>query len=59
MSGWITYVKREDKDLYPTFSRKDEITVHNGCLLWGMRVIIPPKLSIHFLNDLHVEMFPS
>ncbi|XP_056008456.1 uncharacterized protein K02A2.6-like [Ostrea edulis] len=54
MNGWITYIKSEDKDLYPYFSRRDELTVHNGCLLWGMRVIIPLKLRSHVLNDLHV-----
>ena len=26
------------------YARRDEITVHLGCLMWGIRVIVPPKL---------------
>ena len=54
VSGWNAHVKPDDKDFYPFFSRKDELTVHNGCLLWGMRVIVPSKLREQILTDLHV-----
>ena len=54
VSGWNVHVKPDDKDFYPFFSRKDELTVHNGCLLWGMRVIVPSKLREQILTDLHV-----
>ena len=35
--------------------RKDELTIENGCLLWGLRVIIPPKLRPKLLQELHSE----
>lgn len=33
--------------LAPYVYRKDELTSQQGCLMWGWRVIIPPKLDIH------------
>ena len=39
--------------LYPFYARRDEITVHSGCLMWGIRVIVPPKLRPQVLVELH------
>jgi hypothetical protein len=33
LNGWPTTV--EDTDLQPYFARKDELSVHAGCLMWG------------------------
>ena len=33
--------------------RRNEITLQSGCLLWGIRVIIPPKLRPQVLKELH------
>ncbi|XP_030850652.1 uncharacterized protein K02A2.6-like [Strongylocentrotus purpuratus] len=33
--------------------KKDEMTVESGCLLWGIRVIIPDGLQQHILEELH------
>ena len=30
------------KELQPYFNRRTEVSVENGCLLWGTRVIVPP-----------------
>jgi hypothetical protein len=30
--------------LKPFYSRRNEITLYQGCLLWGIRVIVPVKL---------------
>ena len=35
------------------YARRDEITVHSGCLMWGIRVIVPPKLRPQVLEELH------
>lgn len=32
------------KGLAPFYRRKEEIIIQDGCLMWGARVIIPPKL---------------
>ena len=39
----------------PFYRRKEEITVQYGCLMWGSRVIIPPKLQKRVLDELHEE----
>ena len=39
--GWPNY--NSDEALKPYFSRKDELSVQDGCLLWGNRVVILPK----------------
>ena len=40
-SGWSA--ERSSEALQPYLRRKDELSVMDGCLLWGSRVIIPPK----------------
>jgi hypothetical protein len=42
-----------DKDLNPYFLRREEITVHQGCLLWGIQVIIPEPLRKEILTMIH------
>ncbi|KAK0145350.1 hypothetical protein N1851_015749 [Merluccius polli] len=39
-SGWPSHIK--DERLKPYFTRKNELSVEQGCILWGIRVIIPP-----------------
>ena len=43
----------QDPELNPFFMRRDEITLQSGCLMWGIRVIIPPKLRPQVLKELH------
>ena len=51
--GWPTHCPGEDLKHY--YLRRDELTVEQGCLLWGARVIIPNTLRPHILLDLHSE----
>ncbi|KAL0193255.1 hypothetical protein M9458_011551 [Cirrhinus mrigala] len=48
--------KGEDNDLLlrPYITRRHELSVQSGCLLWGRRVIIPPALRKPVLKQLHV-----
>lgn len=39
--------------LAPYVSRKDELTMQQGCLMWGWRVVIPPKLRSRVPAELH------
>ena len=48
--GW-SY--NQDPELNPFFMHRDEITLQSGCLMWGIRVIIPPKLRPQVLKELH------
>ena len=36
-----------------TQRRKDELTIQDGCLMWGSQVIIPPKHQAELLAELH------
>ena len=53
LNGWPPNIK-PDGEMRAYCSRKDEISVELGCLMWGARVIIPSKLRKHVLNLLHV-----
>ena len=43
----------DDPSLSPFMSRKFELSVDQGCLLWGSRVIIPSSLRDSVLTELH------
>ena len=40
--GWPARAQTES-DLQPYFQRRDELSTEGGCLLWGSRVVIPPR----------------
>ena len=44
-----------DPVLQPYFSRKQELSVDRGCVLWSLRVVIPEKYRVRLLDDLHQE----
>ena len=46
-------VGRNTEVLKPFHHRSQELTVEGGCLLWGIRVVIPRKLQARILEDLH------
>ena len=54
--GWPETV--EDA-LKPFFHRKNELSVQQGCLLWGARVIIPSQGREQMLRELHQEHLGS
>jgi len=41
LHGWPMSV--DEQALKPYFARREELSVHAGCLLWGSRVVIPPQ----------------
>lgn len=53
VNGWPNYVS--DEALTPYFTRRHELSAEQGCLLWGLRVIIPPQYRERLLGDLHQE----
>ena len=52
-NGWPETLNETQLDLLPFFRKRTELTTHNGCLLWGYRVIVPSKLRDPILADLH------
>ena len=43
LEGWAD---GEDKQMTPLNRRSSELSVQDGCILWGSRVIIPASTSI-------------
>ena len=52
LQGWPNSVASQPA-LRPFFERKLELSVHQGCILWGSRVVIPEKYREHVLSQLH------
>ena len=48
--GWPAVV---DPDLVPYKTRSSELSIEQGCLLWGSRVVIPMSLRKAVLSELH------
>ena len=51
LHGWT--VTNPDANLQPYFNRRDELSVTDGCVLWGSHVIIPPHGCNIILKQLH------
>ena len=49
-NGWLS---SHVPVLDPFYPRRDEITVHSGFLMWGIRVIVSPELRPQVLEELH------
>ena len=50
MTGWPD--KQTALEITPFFNKRHEITVEDGCLLWGIRVIIPAQFRTRVLCEL-------
>ena len=50
--GW-GLLRDADPELYSYKARQNELSVENGCLLWGCRVVIPPNLHTKILDQFH------
>ena len=53
LRGWP---KTVDASLSPLAHKRDELTVEGGCILWGMRVVVPEKLREFLLRELHRDL---
>lgn len=50
-SGWPNHM--DDNELKPYFRRRVELSLQDGCILWGSRVVIPPRGREAILEELH------
>ncbi|XP_031785932.1 uncharacterized protein K02A2.6 [Nasonia vitripennis] len=58
IEGWPDCsLKSWPNELQPYALRKDEIHVEKECLMWGQRVIVPPKLREKVIEKLHESHF--
>ena len=59
LSQVLTYVQKgwpghiNEACLKPYWQHRSELSSHDGCLLWGQRVIIPPQGRSTVLQELH------
>ena len=49
VKGWSVHIDGDK----PYYERCNELTVHQECILWGIRVVIPNKLQDRVLKELH------
>ena len=47
--------KSSDENMKPYYYRQGEISIPNGCILWGSGVVIPLRIGAQLLNELHLE----
>ena len=53
LSGWPDPTPSEEEELKPFSRRRYELSVEDGCVLWGSRVIVPQKGRPRVLKMLH------
>ena len=51
--GWARTQEDDSEELRPYSRNKTELSVQDGCLLWGRRVVIPPSGRIPVTEELH------
>ncbi|KAL3993537.1 DDB1- and CUL4-associated factor 15 [Sarotherodon galilaeus] len=52
-TGRFPAAKDTDHELSSYLLRRQELTIQQGCLMWGVKVAVPPKLRSHVLKELH------
>ena len=52
MNGW-TNTHTLSSEFQPFVTCELELSIQNDCLLWGSRVVVPPKLRDRVLQELH------
>ncbi|XP_056138353.1 uncharacterized protein K02A2.6 [Lampris incognitus] len=52
-TGHFPNTKNIDTELSLFLTRQNDLTIQQGCLMWGTRVVVPPKLRPRELNELH------
>ena len=50
---WVRLPATVAKDLKPYWLRRYELFVEEGCLIWGLQVVIPTSGKRDMLEELH------
>nr|XP_023665672.1 LOW QUALITY PROTEIN: uncharacterized protein K02A2.6-like [Paramormyrops kingsleyae] len=51
LQGWPKIVQSEE--LRPYMKRKAELSLQDGCIFWGTRVVVPPQGRAQVLEEIH------
>ena len=49
----VYWPKEVDEKLEPFSSKRSELSIHDGCVLWGSRVVVPKKGRDAIIQELH------
>ncbi|CDW61370.1 Reverse transcriptase family protein, partial [Trichuris trichiura] len=52
---WKGWPPKSETGFQAYFTKRNELTVHKKCLLWGNRVVIPKTGQQRVLNELHLS----
>lgn len=55
--GWSPKHKPIDPEYVPFHVRRNELSLHQGCLIWGLRVVILKTLQNRVLEKLHWDHY--
>ena len=58
LNGWCNEDEDANSQLKPYLNRRSELSVLNGCVLWGSRVVVPTEGRSAILAELH-QMHPG
>ena len=53
LNGEWPEVHKLTPELRPYYEKRDELSIENGVILWGLRVVIPLKYRSHIMGELH------
>ena len=51
LQGWPD--TSEDKEMDPYFKRREELSIDDGCILWGARVVVLSQLRAEVVEEVH------
>ena len=51
----IDYMQNGSKNIQAYFDHRHDLTIHNRCILRGLRVVIPQSLRERVLTEIHVS----
>ena len=51
LQGWRS--PEGGEQIHPYLRRRDELSVQDGCVLWGSRLIVPPPGRLGVMDELH------
>ncbi|XP_024921034.1 uncharacterized protein K02A2.6-like [Cynoglossus semilaevis] len=51
LQGWPVVV--ESEELRPYVKRKNELSLQDGCIFWGTRVVVPPPGRSQIMEEVH------
>ena len=51
-NGWPNN-KLSKEQFRAYYNRREELSIEDGCILWGTRVVIPPSVRRYVLDELH------